>query len=181
MTDQRLTFIIAFWGAALSTLLAIPRVIEFLYAIKHKLKIMAYSEQPFGTLTVAVTNVGRRPINITSLVLLYGPEPSLANEASRCSNNLPQKLEEGDVWTASILRADVMSDAKKNNVRQSYNHRLWVGVLTSTGKRFNSVVSIDPSIIAAPYDPNAVYYVTADVFLGFPQMKSIVVRHGIKR
>lgn len=179
MDKETLSFILAAWGALISTLLAIPKAIETLYTVKHKLTIFAGCEPPFDALMIAVTNVGRRPVNITSLILLYGPEPALAQPVSSRLVDLPkEKLQEGDLWTVSIPREELISEARKNNVRQDYNHRLWVSVTTSTGKSFHRVVNIDPSIIPTPFATNAVYYIASDLLLGFPQLETKPIKYG---
>jgi hypothetical protein len=173
MDRETLTFALAIFGAALSTALAIPKILEFRYTILRKLRIRAEAKPPFESLDIVISNEGRRPVTIDDVFILYGPEPQFSQLVDSWEEKSSVKLEESDAWRVSILRDELVGKAK-SNVKQDYNHRLWVGVRTVSGRTLHRVVDIHPSIISGRYPREAEHFLASDSFLRFPRMKSKV-------
>ena len=124
----------------------------------------------YENLQIKIVNIGKRSATVSSVEILYGPEPLLAKCLISYSGGLPKKLEDGDELPVVTIRRNELVSAANQEVHQSHKHRIWVSVHLSTGTRVSRVVSIDPSIIPKPYWDREEPYLASDLFLGFPPM-----------
>lgn len=163
-----LSIVLAAWGAALSTILAAMRIIEFRHTVGKQLVVSATADSESQQLFVTVVNAGIRAVTITALEIRYGRWAGEAVEVFRTVDQLPRKLEDGEVLSWSIARADIQKAVKQRGIFQTDYSRLWA-VLQVPGRRpAYKFVNVDPAFIVSDYTFNTRDYVAADVFLGFP-------------
>ena len=170
MAETELNLWLGAWGAAVSTWLAVLRIIEFRYSVGRRLQITASVSEPFDKMVIEIENVGGRPVTISSLQIGYGVEAHQMKIVGELLDQSPKKLEEGDLWRTFVLREDLIKAAKEKNLIQGYFHRLWVVVRSTGGRRAYRAARIEPTIIRGDRFEPAIPYITADLFLGFPEL-----------
>lgn len=167
-----LTEILGVYGAAISTGLALLQAGEYRTRTLRQLRLTAAVQPPCETLEVEIANAGSRPINLKEVVVLYGLTADSGQVVDIVRTLLPQRLEESDSWSTSILREDLVRAARQRDVRQAYHHSLWVTAKTTIGKSTALCVPIPPAIITREHYPPAAPWIAVDLFLGFEQMES---------
>lgn len=104
------TQLLAFWGAILSTILAVVKVMQFYYeGVRIKVKVMgnmtvhppstAYGDKPH--IIIAASNGSKRPTVITHAWLRAPKNINLLS--ADCIHKGPQRLQEGD-YTQYLIR-----------------------------------------------------------------------------
>jgi hypothetical protein len=167
-SPDRFTLVLAVWGAALSTLLAVFQLAEFRYKILRQLQIDAVGSHMGQELVVVVENAGQRPVTIMAVDLRYGPEPRSSTVILRRLDSLPRKLDEGDVIELRISRAEIMEHRASEALVQRGASRLWVGIhIPRRGINYR-FVQVDEAFVPDPSYKPINDYIAADVFIGFP-------------
>ena len=163
-----LTPVLAAWGAAVSTLLAILQVIEFRHKLLRQLVVTASAHHARQDLSIVLENTGQRPVTITSVDIRYGREPGFSAEVFRITEQLPKKLTEGDVVSWNIPRSQILESARRLQVQQTEGSRLWAAVHIAGRRIRHRFVDVDLAFVPDPSYKPINDYVAADMFLEFP-------------
>lgn len=141
-----LTFILAIWGAALSTLLGILEVIKFAQGViqnRRRLRVSFHPEisaspqgEPRMYIRVYSVNVGHRPIQLISagLVLQNGIQYEQTKNYNG-KDNLPKKLEDGEPYSF-FLDYTLALEATRKGIEDFKE----VFIQDAQGKRYTSKI-----------------------------------------
>ena len=171
MGTAEINLAISLWGAALATALAVLKVFEHRYAQSYNLLIIPKVPAGFSSIEIDVTNLGRRPITVRSVTVVYGPTDESGIEVSRVSADLPKRLEDAYLFTSTIPRSELIAVASKIPGLQRRYSSLWVVATIGSGRRFVRRVAIDHSIIPGESYAAARNFIAVDLFLGLPQLQ----------
>lgn len=163
--------VLAAYAAILSTILAVIRE-------GSRLVLNARVDPPFNELALDIFNASRRRITISTALLVYGPGPRLAQPVLRIGMLEAVVLDPGDGKPVRIPLEELRKAALERPVRQSEYSRLWILVTAFSRRSYPAFVQIHPSIIEAPYVPAAEVYISADLVMGFPRMRSHIRDHS---
>jgi hypothetical protein len=172
MHQDKLSLLLALWGAILSTLLAVFQILESRRRTLRDISIEATVPTTADSLRITLANVGSRPVTVRSVALGYGHLPTDCQTILEVPGEFPHKLEEGDVLERTLSRSDLAAAVSSANIEQGYYHWLFVLVHTAHGRRIAKHVSIPVCLLGAESYGNASPYVATDVFLGFSPMES---------
>ena len=72
------TTTVAAYGAIISTLLLILKILEFTRQRRTRLFVSTYAQTPFDALNVEVVKFGERPVTLRRLIVRYGGQELMA-------------------------------------------------------------------------------------------------------
>ena len=180
MDSETVKFILAIWGAGLSTLLGVLTILKFRKESRIKLLVISTIEVPFTQLQISAVNDGSKTATITHFSIGFGNSPNLLTELYKKPIDPEKKLTDSDRWTTTLDKEEIINSMIGLNLTQKPFHRLWTSIQLSNGKKFWDCVYINPKIIDKEFYDKAEQFIATDLFLGFKQMDSEFYPIGIK-
>jgi hypothetical protein len=116
---------LAIWGAGLSTVLAVFKILEFRYGQGSIVDITSDFREPEAMLTVIVTNLGRRRLRVRSVTLWFGDADGRSEIVSVQRNEM---LGEGDQLVVAFPRAELVDAAHRRSLTPGHSALIYAEV-----------------------------------------------------
>jgi hypothetical protein len=134
-----ITLSVAIWGAGLSTLLGIFKILEIKRFLKIQLStgLIRISQHNIpSVLMITCTNIGKRPVQITSYGLKLPDRNIMAVMQPIFPIQFPTRISDGDSFTLHFHLRNIASGLKQNGYTSKIKIRGFVS--EATGKRYLS-------------------------------------------
>jgi hypothetical protein len=169
---MEISSIISLLSMIVTLIMGTITLIVMIHPNKYSPRITSRVEKDCSEISIIIVNNGLRPINIKSFIVGYGQIQSDLQIILVEKLKKPIKIMDGEEYEHHISRNKIIESTKMSSIKQYYSQRLWTGIKLTNGKTLIKRTEISPSIIKGNYLPNAVDFISADVFIGFEQMES---------
>jgi hypothetical protein len=152
---------LAIWGAVLSTLLAIVKIVEFRYGQAALLHVDIHYNRENEVLSIEVTNLGKRLVRVRSVSILFGNADA---RLQICTTRHEQLLTEGESFVESFARVDLVDNARRLGLKPGRDSVLFAQIELTGRPAALRVVSLRN--LESEIDSKYARFIAANMFLG---------------